>query len=387
MRRALIRSFSSAALAFALLARPAEAAEPRPIVRVVLLGGATPPWFDGFAKHLESELALRGIDVEVARAPSVPGGVDAELVVETPSALRPVLRFTVAPSAGATRYDGDAGHVRQVNLGGVPSDGCALALAVAADELMRSTWLRAVPTQNTGNGAGARGSAEGRSAEDGRKVEEGRKPEDRKSKDRKVDEARDAEDTRGAEDAHAVVEADTVGARGAERAPLFAIRAAAATEVFTGGQMQIGADVRWAVRPLARLEVELRGGWRTIVRREGSHGSIDGTAIVGGGALAFRVSESARTALLIVGRADLVRSSYVGKARDGSIDATDDSVFGLVLGVGPRGRLALSRAVAIEGEILAGASPIATTATDTDVAVLSTNGAAFMASLGLSFGL
>jgi hypothetical protein len=47
----------------------------------------------------------------------------------------------------------------------------------------------------------------------------------------------------------------------------------------------------------------------------------------------------------------------------------------------------LTRSLALDAEVLAGVSPIATTAADAGSAVVSTNGAALMASLGLSFGL
>ena len=168
---------------------------------------------------------------------------------------------------------------------------------------------------------------------------------------------------------------------------LFSIGVAAAVEAFTAGQTQLGVDARWCVRLAPRLELELRGGFRSIARRETTNGTVDGNALVGGGALAFRIVENPRAALLVIGRADLVSSSYVGQARDVTIDAKSETALGLVLGAGPRGRLTLTRSLALEGEILAGASPVATTAADTGSAVVSTNGAAFMTSLGLSFGL
>jgi hypothetical protein len=384
MRSALIRSIKVAILALALSAPGQAAANPaRPVVRLVFVGGADPPsWFDGFAKHLQSELALRGIDVAVARegGPRAPGEssaaaaeVDAELVVDAPSALRPVLRFSVAKGAGGAHDTGSAPHVRQVNLSSVPRDGCALALAVAADELMRSNWSRAVPAERADAGAGE-GEPPPHASE---QRQEG-------NADAAAREGEKAAPASESGDRATTVDADMRG----EAAAASTIGAAAAVETFTAGQTQIGADVRGTVRLVPRLELELRGGWRSIVARETTHGSIDGHAIVFGGALALRVVESARVGLLIVGRADVLRASYSGQTRDAaSVDATTEAAYGCVLGVGPRGRVLLTRSLALDAEVLAGVSPIATTAADAGSAVVSTNGAALMASLGLSFGL
>src|SRR5687767_10193086 len=124
MRRALTRAAGLTLLVCALFApRIAHADDPRPLVRVVLAGsGEAPSWFDGFVNHLQSELGLRGIEVAVARGSSAAlarGGegagprADAELVVEMPSALRPVLRFSVAPVEGTPPPENPS-RVRQV---------------------------------------------------------------------------------------------------------------------------------------------------------------------------------------------------------------------------------------------------------------------------------
>jgi hypothetical protein len=398
MRGALIRWIGVAVLALVLLASGrAEAGPPRPVVRIVFSGGADPPsWFDGFAAHMQSELALRGIDVAVARAsgdagPRSPGessaaaaGADAELVVDAPSALRPVLRFSVAPGAGGSSDAGSGGHVRQVNLNRVPSDGRALALAVAADELMRSTWPRAVPAER-GSSPAEEGDAKARENEGGKGTNDQENARNAGKKGAVA--ASDADDGGGADAASPGDSSEAAAGRRSPSPKRSAIGVAAALEAFTAGQTQIGADVRWAVYLLPRLDLELRVGFRSIARRETTHGSVDGSAIVGGGALAFHIVDGSLASLLVVGRAELWRASYAGQARDSTVDANAGAALGFVVGAGPRGRLMVTRSLALDGEVLAGVSPMATTANDAGSSVVSTNGAALMTSLGLSLGL
>jgi hypothetical protein len=396
MRGALIRSIGVAVLALVLLASGrAEAGPPRPVVRIVFSGGADPPsWFDGFAAHMQSELALRGIDVAVARAIGEAGprssgessaaGADAELVVEAPSAVRTVLRFSVAPGASGSSDVGSGGHVRQVNLNRVPSDGRALALAVAADELMRSTWSRAVPAER-GSSHAEEGDAKARGNEAGNGTNEQENARDAGKTGALA--ANDADDGGEVDAASARDSNEAAAGRRIPNAKRSSIGVAAALEAFTAGQTQIGADVRWAVYLLPRLDLEVRGGFRSIARRETTHGSVDGSAIVGGGALAFHIVDGSLVSLLVVGRADLWRTSYAGQARDSTVDANAGAAFGFVVGAGPRGRLMVTRSLALDGEVLAGVSPMATTANDAGSSVVSTNGAALMTSLGLSLGL
>jgi hypothetical protein len=386
MRRALTRAAVAALLVFSVAApRMALGADSRPVVRIVRgFAGEPPPWFDGFVKHLQSELALRGIDVAVTRSGST-ALADAELIVESPIAFRPVLRFSVAsrdegakaPAESATRF-------REVNLAGVPSDGRGLALAVAADELMRSNWPRAVP------GVPASGPDS-----DGERQEQGGAT---GSSDGKAAPAGDAPSNAAGriEAVVPVVLPETSPAAsadvrqapiGRERGHTFNIAAAVASEVFAGGQKQVGPDVRIAIEILPRLEVEARGGWRRIGRETTTNGAVEGSAMVLGGALRLRVLGTDRSSLSVVGRADVFRVAYAGEARDATVHGTSGTALGFVTAAGPCGRIALTRSLRLEGELLAGASPIAATATDAWNAVTSTKGAAFLGSLGLSFGL
>ena len=418
MQRALTRAFGTALLWLVLFTpRLGYAADPRPLVRVVpVMSGEAPPWFAGFVKHLERELGLRGIDVAIARserdagtrrnigsAPLALALADAELVVEAPSPLRPVLSFSVLPRAeGATPEGTLAGRVRQVNLGGVPPDGCALALAVAADELMRSNWPRAVPREATRSAAGdgkARGeekaTAEGKTsgAEDGSAAATtGASGDGRRQVAPQADQEAatppEQDVTSAEEQTRATDVALSARATAAGSGPRSALGLAAAGEAFAGGQTQVGPDIRLAVRIVPRLEVEVRGGWRYMLRHEGANGVIDGNVLVAGGALKVLVLGSARSTIWFVGRADLLRVAYSGKPRDDTaVAGGTGNVLGVVVAAGPRARITLTRSLAIEGELLAGASPIATTATDTWKEAVSTNGAALLGSLGLSLGL
>jgi hypothetical protein len=405
MRRALTRAFGVALLLLALVApRRGHAADARPIVRVVLTASVDAPhWFDGFVKHLERELGLRGIDVVVSRGERDPGtarggpgsaplpAADAELVVDAPSALRPVLRFAVSPRGDGGASDvSAAGRVRHVNLAGVPADGCALALAVSADELMRSNWPRAVPSEATrpaaGEGKAATGAGEGTPPATAKPTADAKRPPGAQT---------DVEATSIKAQAAQPVEAETrdvaadqvAAVPGAGTVWHSNLAVVAAGEAFAGGQTQLGGDLRYAIRVTPRLEIEVRGGWRHILRQTTTHGAIDGNVFVGGGALRLLVLGGARATLSAVGRADVLRVAYSGDPRDASIDAMSGNAMAVVVAAGPSGRLWLTRSLALEAEVLAGASPLATTATDAQRAVFSTNGAAILGGLGLSLGL
>jgi hypothetical protein len=401
MRRALKSAFVGALLLVALaVPRRVSAGDARPVVRVVLVvGGESPPWFDGFVKHLERELGLRGIDVAVTRSERdahrdgarSAADADAELVVEAPSALRPVLRFSVPPRAEGVTPEGSlGGRVRQVNLAGVPADGCALALAVAADELMRSNWPRAVPSEAAsaaaGEGKASSGAGEGTPPVAAKPPGDAQRPPAAPA-DRETSSLAARSTPSGEGDTSAAGADQRAGSPGAGSGFHSTLGAAAAAEGFAGGQIQMGADVRWAVRVVPRLDVEVRGGWRRLLRQQTTNGAIDGSALVAGGGLRVLALGGARASLSFVGRADLLRVAYSGEARNATIDAATGSAFGFVVAAGPCGHIALTRSLGIDAELLAGASPIATTATDAGIAVLSTNGAAVLGTLGLSLDL
>ncbi|MET0593503.1 MAG: hypothetical protein ABW133_12435 [Polyangiaceae bacterium] len=402
MRGALRGALQAAAFAALMATSIPSWGETRPLVRVVLTArGDSPAWFDGFVKHLESELLLRGIDVAVVRgaAPTTrsasPGASppDAVLVVEAPSTLHAVLRFSLtARDVGASADGASPGRVREVNLNGVPSDGYALALAVAADELMRSNWARAIPVET------ARPVEPTRTAEPVRTAEQS-PPAATAPAARSAPEARPApeatrDDDAAARDAVAETqsgssESDTSrrGAGTFGTSSRFAIGAAAAFETFGGGQTQWGPELRGSLRIVPRLEVELRAGWRQIVRHETPNGAAFGSAIAAGGALRWLAVGNPRAALWLVGRSDLLRVAYQGEARDAAIAATPGSALGWFVSAGPSGRIALTQALRLEGEVTAGGSPFATTATDDWNDAISTKGAVFGASLGLSWSL
>jgi hypothetical protein len=353
MRRALTARFGVVCLAWTLLTSGiAAAAEPKPVVHVVLAASGEPPrWFDELVRHLRSELGLRGIDVE--RGPSVEGGTsrDPDLIVEVPSPERPLLRFIARDRE--SKSGGDA-PVRSIALSGVPLDGYALALAVAADELMRSNWPRARE-----HAVASDAPAADASAIVAPKVDVNRPAE------------RDAVSS-SAGDSHAWSTA--------------ALRIFVAAEMFTGGQTQIGPDARFAVFALPKLELELRGGFRTLLRHDTASGSVDGTALVGGGGVHWMLAQNDRAAAGLVGRVDLLRVHYVGTPRDGAVNGSDGTALGVVLAAGGSARLMLTRWLAMEGELLAGGSPKSTTATADFSPAFSTRGLAVLASAGLSVG-
>ena len=153
MQRALTRAFGTALLWLVLfMPRLGYAADPRPLVRVVpVMSGEAPQWFVGFVKHLERELGLRGIDVAIARTERERGrGATSaraartrrcRTLVEAPSRA-PRLSFSfLAAREGATRR-GAFG----VPLEGVPPD-CARWHSRGGRELMRSMAPRPSPRE------------------------------------------------------------------------------------------------------------------------------------------------------------------------------------------------------------------------------------------------
>jgi hypothetical protein len=412
MRRALTRAASVALLVAALGATRVVYAEgSRPVVRVVLVaGGESPAWFDGFVKHLQSELVLRGIEVAVSRgAMAARGGsglaprADAELVVEAPSPLRPLLRFSVAATDGSPSAESTSNRIRQVNLAGVPSDGCALAMAVSADELMRSNWPRAIPAASAVATAEGKGSPPAPAKESGaskppeevaRPAEAAARSDDSASKDSKpkargesasgieagVAATPSAEADQGLTADRGAVDEPASHAPGTSR---FLIGASGAGEAFTGGQMQLGADLRLGMRVFPRWELGVRGGFRRVAPHEAPSGVIDGSAVVAGGALGFLVVGGGRATLWLMGRADVLRAVYTGQPRDANNVGYTRSAMGMVVSAGPVGRIAVTRTLGLEGEILAGASPFTATVTDSSNPAVSTNGAAIVASVGL----
>jgi hypothetical protein len=130
---------------------------------------------------------------------------------------------------------------RDIDLGGIPEDGRALAIAQAADELLRASWAELL-------------------------VADAPKPK------REVP----PEITR----ALPVAEVSAPPPPPA-RSPMLEVAAAAAIEHFGSGHTQLGPDLSLGFFPIPRLGAVLRAGVRSAARAEATTGSVDPTSVAG----------------------------------------------------------------------------------------------------------
>ena len=215
------------------------------------------------------------------RAGLLPSSID---VCEVgPSTLRPLARVVVAEvEAGRARYSVDVTDSvtqkrvgRDLALDQLPADGRALALAVAAEELLRASWaelaLRGV------HSAGTVAPPEVR----------------------------------------AVVESSTPRSRPPAR--YTAVGARLAFERFLGGQTHYGADL-FGAAPLGRIAGGLLAvGARRALSEHAPHGSLGATAlsVEAGVSLAFFRRPGLDLGAFISGR--LLRVSFEPEAADGVV--------------------------------------------------------------------
>ncbi len=230
---------------------------------------------------------------------------------------------------------------RDVDLRSIPSDGRELVLALAADELLRASWAEL-----------ALASAPPPAVPVPEPVQ------------RTVDSS-----------VRAVATASPPARSGA-------IGVMLASEAFTGGQVQWGADARaeWFVTP--RFATTLRFGFRSALPKQTQEGEVRASAILGGLGAAYAVLASSRVRLDLFARLDAAQVTY---AADTTVDAVASSGSALALLVSGGGEIAWSvlPSLRLSGELgaIAPIRPVRATEAETNV-VLGVSGVGALAGIG-----
>ena len=264
--------------------RPADAVAPEtaPFVLEVLVDAGLTNRDLGSAllEHLRAELAAANVAIA---APGTPASAGANA------------RLTVGPVSGNPRAvslevqylrSGTAVH-RLLDLSSIPPDGALLAIAVAVDELLRSSWSLSGVVSGPPRSAAPPPSS-----------------------------------------VAAVV----------SRAPQAEVRLLVAGERHDDGIVTLGPDVVLAVPLGQRISVDARGGWRRAGSRRAPDGSIDSTAVTAGVGVTFALpalAEDRRAGAELAARIDGAWVSTQGTARIGAT-AHSAAAFGVaaVAGLG-----------------------------------------------------
>lgn len=220
---------------------------------------------------------LSSREIDVCREAAGPGHSAVAAVRVVPaSATRVGVSVEVRDRVTAKRL------ARDLDLSRVPEDGRAFAVALAADELLRASWVELA-------------------------LERARQPTS----------IAPPEVTR-------VVESELASAR--PRRLRLAIRASA--ERFSGGQTQVGGDLALAVSLAPRFEIDLAAGLREALPVTAPHGRVLASAVGAGASIGYLLLRPSNFQLssFVGGRASWVR--FRGEAAS---DGRADELSGLVV--------------------------------------------------------
>ena len=280
---------------------------------------------------LRAELAPRHIalcDTPSADAPAPLAIVSVRASAESASVTVDVRDSVTAKSVS-----------RDVGLEGVPEDGRALTVAVAADELLRASWAELAL----------------RSA-----------PPPRRAVPIEVREV--------VRDAITVTDS---------RPPRFAFGAAAALDAFTAGTTLLGADVLADVWIIPRLRITGRFGLRSGLAAHTLDGDVSTNAIIAklGGAVTV-TQPASRLGLDLALRVGIIRASFVATPSSG---ATGNSLadVAVVADAGVVGWLRLASNLRIALDVAASLPLRPVTATDGNVEIAGISGGGVASSMGL----
>ncbi len=319
------------------LAHGAEAACPVdgvPWLRLEAEASLSRSWASSIAAHLGLELGSRGI--ALCLAPVREDAASPLAVVELRLVEPNLLEVAIGDLATGRRL------TRQVPLDGIPEDARPLAIALAADELLRASWLEASIDKMQASPEPTRPVAP---------VVVPRAP-----------------------------EGDTARSQSAR----VWVSVLGAGEYSTGGQTLGGLDARVAWG--RRLQVAGRVGYRWGAVVSAEHGNIESSALLGGVSLAYATRPEAAWGGLLFARADLARMAFEGQAAANAAGGTG-SALTVLAGGGLSGWRSLGSAWRLFGEVsLAGViRPVAAVDAGRDASALS--GAIVGAAFGISAGL
>jgi hypothetical protein len=270
---------------------------------------------ESFVEAFRTELATEGFDVCREGGPTLP--------VATVSITKGETRVTIEVLDVVTSKRVS----REVDPSSIPRDGRELALALAADELLRASWAELALTSAPAPAAPVPEAVQ-----------------------RTVDSS-----------VHPAPSA-------APRRPVGAIGVILAGEGFSGGQVLWGADARaeWLVTP--RFKTTLRFGLRSGLPNQTQEGEVRASAILGGLGVAYAVLEPSRVRVDAFARLDAAQLTYVA---DSTIDATASGGSALALLVSGGGEIAWSvlPSLRLTGELgaVVPVRPVRATEADTQV--------------------
>jgi hypothetical protein len=283
-----------------------------------------------FVDAFRTELASEGFDACRDGGPASPVATVSIATGETGAAVEIV---DVVTSKRVSR---------EVDLRSIPSDGRALALALAADELLRASWAEL-----------ALANAPPPAAPVPEPVQ------------------------------RAVDSSLRSAALPATPAHLGAIGVMLAGEGFAGGKVQWGADARaeWFVTP--RFATTLRFGLRSALPSQTPEGEVRASAVLGGIGVAYAAVPPRRFRFDLFARFDAAQITY---AADTTIDATATSGSALALLVSGGAELgwAILPALRLNGELgaIVPVRPVRATEADSTV-VVGVSGVGALVGLGM----
>lgn len=304
----------------------------RPWVSVDFEGSHFKAHRDRMLEDLRAGLVDR--DIDVCPAPSGPStAAIAAIRIAQPTATTVGVSVEVRDSVTEKRV------ARDIDLSAVPQDGRAFAVALAADELLRASWVELAFAR-------ARRSKHPPPPEVTAVVES-------------------TLDTRAS--------ASRLGARGA-------------AEVFGGGQVQIGADAALSAALGPALLLELSGGAREALRETAPNGRIGASTLGVAAMVGYRFVDAPAFELSGVAGARAAWVRFRGEARGDSVEA-ELSGLAATARAGLRAALRLAHPIWLEGGASLGVPLRSLSARDGDRTVTSTAGAELAVHFGLSMEL
>jgi hypothetical protein len=267
-------------------------------------------------------------------------------VCDDPKAGAPAARIVISEANGGVSIRLEVKDAitskevaRSIDTSSIPPDGRALAIALAAAELLRASWAELT--------------------------------------------LRDAPPTPVPAPVRRIVERSLREPAHAEAPRIVGLGVAFATEAFTSGFVRFGADVRGSVDLGSRLSFGLSAGFRRALSRTGPDGQVDAEALLFSADGAYALFPRTRR----YGLEPFVRFIVVPiafhAAPTGGAATTTATLVGIETAGGLRGRFSLTRNLALVAEVGGGAALRSADAKDGDVVVATTSGGFVLGSLGV----
>jgi hypothetical protein len=297
-----------------------------------------PTLHETISAQLRAGLSRRGIDVCARAAPRAAAPIAS---VELLGMSSDEIRVSVTVFDAVT----DKHVSRNVDLSRLPRDAWALALAVAAEEVLRASWAEIA-------------------------LESARVPKERvpAAVERTVRDSLSEELVNQA----------------ARSPPTASAGTAVVADWYAGGQAQLGIEARGSFWLTPRLSVLASVGLRRAVPADAPNGTIRASALSGSAGAAFTLTDPrAWAAVDGNARIELTRVEFDASPRAGAA-ASSQSATALYVKAGPSVFIPLGSALRFSAEMLGGIPLRSARAGDAGEPVTGLSGPAFMLGLGLA---